>query len=131
MKPAKGFVLALNAGPSGLKFALFDGDSLPVQILSGAIDRIGSPKATFTLKRIAGQQTERAGIPAPDRVSGLDYLLKRLSETTAATGFAAVGHRVVTAARAIAIRSAWTARCWRNCGASVASTRNISLPKSR
>lgn len=77
------------------KFALFDGHSPPVQMLSGAIDRIGSPKATFTLKQISGQQTERAEIPAPDHVSGLDYLLKRLSETAAAAGFAAVGHRVV------------------------------------
>ncbi len=95
MSPSKEFVLALNAGSSSLKFALFDSNSPPVQILSGAIDRIGSAKAAFTLKRMAGQQSERVGIPAPDHVSGLDYLLKRLSETTAAAGFAAVGHRVV------------------------------------
>src|SRR5680860_885910 len=95
MNPIKGLVLALNAGSSSLKFALFDSNSPRVRILSGAIDRIGSPEATFTLKRIAGQQTERAGIPAPNHVSGLDYLLKRLSETAAAPGFAAVGHRVV------------------------------------
>lgn len=92
---ANGFVLALNAGSSSLKFALFDGNSPPIQILSGAIDRIGSPKATFALKQIAGQQAERVDIQAPDHVSGLHYLLRRLSQAAAPDGFAAVGHRVV------------------------------------
>ena len=41
------------------------------------------------------QQAADVQIQAPDHVSGLNYLLERLSETTAATGFAAVGHRVV------------------------------------
>lgn len=88
-------VLALNAGSSSLKFALFDRHSPNVPILSGAIDRIGSPQATFTLKQVAGQQTEHASIPAPDHVSSLDSLLKRLSDRVGATGLAAVGHRVV------------------------------------
>jgi acetate kinase len=92
---AKGLVLALNAGSSSLKFALFDGNSPPVQLLSGAIDRIGSPNATFTLEHTVGQPAERAGIPAPDHVSSVDYLLRRLSDTAAAGGLAAVGHRVV------------------------------------
>jgi acetate kinase len=88
-------VLVLNAGSSSLKFALFDGGSPPVRRSSGVIDRIGSPKAGFTLKGIQGQQAERVGISAPNHVKGLDYLLERLMETTAAIGFGAVGHRVV------------------------------------
>ena len=88
-------VLALNAGSSSLKFALFDGGSPLVRILSGAIDRIGSPEATFTLKGIEGQQTEGAGISVPNHVGGLEYLLKRLAGTTGDAGFGAVGHRVV------------------------------------
>ena len=35
------------------------------------------------------------GISAPNHVSGLDYLLKRLAEITGTAGFGAVGHRVV------------------------------------
>ena len=88
-------MMTLNAGSSSLKFSLFDGNSPPNRIVSGAIERIGSPNATFTLKQFADEQAERAAIPAPDHVSGLDYLLKRLSEMAAAPGFAAVGHRVV------------------------------------
>ncbi len=92
---AQGFVLALNAGSSSLKFALFDGGTTPVRILSGANDRIGLPKATFTLRKVEGQQTERAEVSAPNHVSCLDYLLARLAEATGAVGFRALGHRVV------------------------------------
>ncbi len=93
MSPTQEFVLALNAGSSSLKFAVFKGSAPPVHVLSGALDRIGSPEATFALKHIGGQQAEPARIPAPDHVSGLEYLLKRLGETVA--DVAAVGHRVV------------------------------------
>jgi acetate kinase len=37
----QGFVLALNAGASSLKFALFHGGAAPVRILAGGIDRLG------------------------------------------------------------------------------------------
>ena len=87
--------LTLNAGSSSLKFALFGGGAAPVRVLSGAIERIGLPEATFTLIKIESRQTERAGISAPNHVSCLDYLFKRLAETTGAAGFRAVGHRVV------------------------------------
>lgn len=88
-------VLTLNAGSSSLKFGLFGGGAAPVRVLSGAIERIGLPEATFTLRKTESQQTERARISAPNHVSCLDYLFKRLAETTGAAGFRAVGHRVV------------------------------------
>ncbi len=91
----QGFVLALNAGSSSLKFALFVGGAVPVRLLSGAIDRIGSPDATFTLKIIKDRQAERVVVSAPNHAGCLDYLLKRLAETSGATGFRATGHRVV------------------------------------
>lgn len=93
MSSTQRLVLALNAGSSSLKFALFKGSAPLIQVLSGAIDRIGSPESTFALKHIGGQQAERARLPAPDHVSALTYLLERLSETAA--DVAAVGHRVV------------------------------------
>lgn len=93
--PTEGFVLALNAGSSSLKLALFDGGTVPVRVLSGAVDRIGLPKATFSLRKVEGLQTERAEVSAPNHVSCLDYLIKRLAETTGMAGFRALGHRVV------------------------------------
>jgi acetate kinase len=88
-------MLVINAGSSSLKFALFDGDAPLGRIFSGAIDRIGSREATFILTGIEGRQAERIRISAPNHVSGLDYLLERVAETTGNAGFGAVGHRVV------------------------------------
>ena len=92
---ARTFVLTLNAGSSSLKFALFDAHSPLSQIVSGAINGIGSTLATFTLKGMTGDVLERAAVPALDHVRGLAYLLDRLVATVGSTGFAAVGHRVV------------------------------------
>ncbi len=90
-----GRMLALNAGSSSLRFALFDVGSPLARIVSGVIDRIGSSEATFTLTGNEGQPTERVGISAPNHVSGLEYLLKRLTGTTGKAAFSAVGHRIV------------------------------------
>ncbi len=95
MSSTNELLLALNAGSSSLKFALFEGNSPPLQVLAGDIDRIGSPQSTFKWKHMSRQQAADVQIQAPDHVSGLNYLLERLSETTATAGFAAVGHRVV------------------------------------
>ena len=92
---AKFYVLALNAGSSSLKFALFDAHAPSTQIVFGAINGIGSTLATFTLNSTTGEPLERAAIPALDHVHGLAYLLDRLSGTLGCTSFAAVGHRVV------------------------------------
>ena len=88
-------VLTLNAGSSSLKFALFDGDSPLSRIASGAISGIGSTLASFTMKGMKGEQLERTAVPALDTVHGLTYLLDRLEQVFGASGFAAVGHRVV------------------------------------
>lgn len=90
---AENFMLVLNAGSSSLKFALFDGGPNLVRIFSGAIDRIGSAEATFTLR--GKNEDEQMGLSAPNHVSGLNYLLTRLAGVTGTVGFCAVGHRVV------------------------------------
>ena len=88
-------VLVLNAGSSSLKFAAFNDSRALTRIFTGAIDRIGSSKASFTLTKIDSQETERAEIPATDHIAGLEHLLKRLSRTTSKASFNAIGHRVV------------------------------------
>jgi hypothetical protein len=50
MKPANPRILTINGGSSSIKFALFEtGDALR-RILSGSIERIGLPEATFRVK---------------------------------------------------------------------------------
>ena len=92
---ARTYVLTLNAGSSSLKFSLFDADLPLSQIVSGVINGIGSTLATFTMKGMQGEELERAVVSTLDPVQGLAYLLVRLEAAVGATGFAAVGHRVV------------------------------------
>lgn len=87
-------VLALNAGSSSLKFALFKGGSPLTRTFAGGIDRIGLQKSTFTLKE-ASRQVERVELAAPDHVGALEFLLRRLGEVSGNNRFDAVGHRVV------------------------------------
>lgn len=88
-------VLVLNAGSSSLKFAAFNDNRILTRTFTGAIDRIGSSKASFTLTKLDSQQTERAEIPVCDHNAGLEHLLERLSKTNPKASFNAVGHRVV------------------------------------
>jgi acetate kinase len=88
-------LLILNAGSSTLKFAVFNSRPALTRTFSGAVDRIGSSNASFTLSNIESKQTERAEISATDHVAGLEHLLERLSKTSGAANFSAVGHRVV------------------------------------
>src|SRR5271166_3639493 len=76
------FVLVLNAGSSSLRYTVFDCAASPNRILFGKVDRIGSPKTSFTLNSIAGQQTELKDLPMASHVSGVEYLLKYLAEKT-------------------------------------------------
>jgi acetate kinase len=68
-------VLALNAGSSGLKYALFTAADPPERLLSGHFERIGQP-----------------GGPA-DHASCLDPVLRQVS--AAGRTIRAVGHRIV------------------------------------
>lgn len=88
-------ILALNAGSSSLKFALYEIGAAPVCVLTGAIDRIGSPGGTFTLRETGRGETEKTNISAPDHAGCLDALLERLAEIIGTAGLDAVGHRVV------------------------------------
>jgi acetate kinase len=88
-------VLALNAGSSSLKFALYKEAASLTRSFFGAIERIGLPAATFTLKDAGGRQVERTEVPAPNHVSAMKNLFRRLEKMNNAAAFAAVGHRVV------------------------------------
>ena len=68
-------VLSVNAGSSSLKFALFQESDPPRRVLSGQIERIGSP-----------------GGPA-DHASCVDLVMERVRQSRETVG--AVGHRIV------------------------------------
>jgi len=88
-------VLALNAGSSSLKFALFRDGSPPHRIFSGSIDRIGLVNSIFTLKRGDRSDADHVKVSAPNHVSAMNYLLARIDGMAEEGRFAAIGHRVV------------------------------------
>lgn len=82
-------VLALNAGSSSLKFAIFQKDS---QLVSGNIENIGQ-KGQFFQSDFKDKK-ERKKISAPTHSEALLYLFKKLPELNSPS-IDAIGHRIV------------------------------------
>lgn len=81
-------ILAVNAGSSSLKFALFDAGAPPPRRLAGQVERIGSADARLTL-----DDGEPRAVAASDHPAALGLVLAALRERDAR--FEAVGHRIV------------------------------------
>jgi acetate kinase len=81
-------VLAVNAGSSSLKFALFDAGEPPPARLRGRVERIGAADATLAL-----EGGEPGAVAAPDHAAALALALATLRERGA--DVEAVGHRIV------------------------------------
>ncbi len=88
-------VLALNAGSSSLKFALFKGVESLARAFSGSIDRIGLDKSNSILKGSDGQKIASEQISAPNHVGAFEHVRNRLKAVAGDGGFDAIGHRVV------------------------------------
>ena len=85
-------MLAVNAGSSSVRFALFAEGS--ARLLHGKIDRIGGSGTTVEWAP-AGRPLERREIAAADHGAAAAALVERLETTGLAEGIAGVGHRVV------------------------------------
>lgn len=92
---SKKIILTLNAGSSSLKFALFTSTNRPRRLWSGAITRIGLPRARFRLSN--ARQTivadETGG--CENHGTALAWLLQVISDLPDKPELVAVGHRVV------------------------------------
>lgn len=95
MKPANPSILTINGGSSSIKFALFEaGDSLE-RILSGAIDRIGSPEAAFGVKGLNAADNFSRPVKAPNHTEAVGALMDWIEKRSGRDALTAVGHRVV------------------------------------
>jgi acetate kinase len=95
MLPASRRILTVNGGSSSIKFALFEfRDSLQC-MLKGAIDRIGLPNATFTVKGLNQVDSFSRSVTAPDHTAAVGALMDWVGERSRSDGLFAVGHRVV------------------------------------
>src|SRR5512140_1025941 len=95
VKQAKASILTINGGSSSIKFALFEaGDSLR-RILSGGIERIGLPEATFVVKSLNKADNFTRSVTAANHTAAVGALMDWIEERFPRGELAAVGHRVV------------------------------------
>jgi acetate kinase len=94
MAPAPASVLAINAGSSSIKFAVFEAAAPLKPSLSGQVDRIGSSGATLSWRTSAGESVE-SDIESKDHASATALLLEWLEARPELSAVRAVGHRVV------------------------------------
>ena len=86
-------VLAINAGSSSVKFALFQVGPQLTSSLHGQLDRIGLNGTTLSWTTEAGS-TERR-LDGSDRAAATSLLIDWLETETAFASIKAVGHRIV------------------------------------
>jgi acetate kinase len=84
-------VLTINGGSSSIKCALFDAQDLR-RVLEGRIERIGSPRATFTVK---GSQNFSRPLKVRDHTEAVNAFMDWLEKETGRESLGAVGHRIV------------------------------------
>jgi len=88
-------VLAVNAGSSSIRFALYDVATPLLPRLRGKIDRIGLPHTKLTVDDSTGTLAKRRAIHAPDHRGAASAVITWLEEAGLLPAIKAVGHRVV------------------------------------
>lgn len=86
MRPATPCVLTINAGSSSIRFAVYQSGKPPTRLLSGKLDRLGSPAATFAAK-------DAGSNPLP--TNSTTTLIPWLTAQPVWPSITAVGHRIV------------------------------------
>ena len=89
------YILALNGGSSSIKFALFETGGVLKRILSGKVNRIGSPGTEMEITDHAAGRTKREVVHASDHASVIQPLAQVLEKRVNFDQIAAVGHRIV------------------------------------
>jgi acetate kinase len=92
--PESGRILVFNGGSSSIKFAVFTAADPPERLLAGALDRIGLPNSSLTIRDSHGTADSRP-IDAPTQTHAAHVLLDFLQERIGFDALAAVGHRIV------------------------------------
>ncbi len=94
MKAVENCVLAINAGSSSIKFALYTTAELPVRLLSGRIERIGLPDTVLTVSE-SEKKPAIQSIQAGDHGAAGTLLMNWLEQNLGFASIKAAGHRVV------------------------------------
>ncbi len=95
MESANPRILTINGGSSSIKFALFEAGGPLKRILSGGVERIGTPQAALGVKGLEQKENFSRPIAAPDHTSAVGALMDWIEQRLGGVALAAVGHRVV------------------------------------
>jgi acetate kinase len=89
-------ILCVNGGSSSIKFSVFGTDGGdPEERLKGKIDRIGLAGASLTFKDISTKEEGQIPVSKSGMKEVANFLLDWLEGRAGASGFSAIGHRVV------------------------------------
>ena len=88
-------LLTINSGSSSLKFAVYRLTERLVQVLTGKIERIGSPGARLMVNDVLARKREESAIPAPDHAACVPVLVEWLERKASLGALSGIGHRVV------------------------------------
>jgi acetate kinase len=91
-------ILAINAGSSNIKFALFECggiDQALVRLLEGCVDGIGTDRGSFSVNGGTSAESFSRQVAIPERVTAAHVLMDWLGERVDPELLCAIGHRVV------------------------------------
>jgi acetate kinase len=88
-------MLAINAGSSSIKFALFDTEAAPKRGLSGTLERIGTGGASLSYRREEGGETSVEQLGPLDRGAAVLRLSAWMDRQVGLASIGAIGHRLV------------------------------------
>ncbi|HEX7767400.1 MAG TPA: acetate/propionate family kinase, partial [Nitrospira sp.] len=88
-------ILAINAGSSSIKFALFEAKPQLFRLMEGQVERIGLPGTRLSITDIGSRQTEQVAIQGADHAACVGPLMDLIEQRVSASALLAVGHRIV------------------------------------
>ena len=88
-------ILTINGGSSSIKFALFETGDPMRRLMSGGIERIGSPEARLRVKGMTDGDSTSERVTAPDTSAAVGVRIEFLDKRGTPKTLTAIGHRVV------------------------------------
>lgn len=93
--PSGPVILAINAGSSNIKFALFQAGAEPERTFEGCVDGIGTDRGSFSVSGANPTESFARHFGIPERFNAAHVLMDWLSERIGTGALSAIGHRVV------------------------------------
>src|SRR3989344_8305389 len=88
-------ILTVNAGSSSIKLVLFEVNETPKRILEAAVEKIGWPNASLTVKNWTQADSSTQPVDATDHAAATSILMEWIGRQVQPEELLAIGHRIV------------------------------------